>query len=347
MKTMLAAVLHGFGDLHLEEVPIPELHEPDDVLVRVHSCGICATDYKAIKGIRTNVNFPSIQGHEISGQVCEVGPGVTHFKVGDEVIVQPLGHCGICRACRLGNTHHCVNSFVIGGDGPPDVRNGGFAEFVLTKERTLYAKPKNLSFDEAAITEPLAGAWKGLIAHSEMQLGDDVVVVGTGSIGSLCVAVAKSAGAARIIAVDTSEFALEMAQRCGATHTINCLREDARKKVYEILPDGPDIVIEAAGAIEAVKLMVSLLRRGTRWNVFGITTHEKFELDGGLTHFLEARMDSSFGTTTAAMIKAIKLMETGLVDVSKVITHRFPLAQIHEAIELMGSAERGKIIVNP
>ncbi|MDH7602789.1 MAG: alcohol dehydrogenase catalytic domain-containing protein [Armatimonadota bacterium] len=344
---MVAAVLHSFNDLRLEEVPVPEMQEPDDVLVRVRACGICATDYKAIKGIRTNVSFPSIQGHEISGQVAAVGSGVRYFREGDPVIVQPLGHCGICTDCRTGNTHYCRNSFVLGGDGPPDVRNGGFAEYVLTKEHTLYRKPANITFDEAAITEPLAGAWKGVIRHSEMRLGDDVVVIGTGSIGSLCVAVARSAGAARLVAVDTSDYALNKAVEFGATHTVNCAKENAKSRIYEILPEGPDLVVEAAGSIEAVRLMVSLLRRGTRWNVFGITTHEKFELDGGLTHFLEARMDSSFGTTTEAMVRAIKLLEAGLVDIGKLITHRFPLAQIHDAIKLMESPNRCKIVVNP
>ena len=93
--------------------------------------------------------------------------------------------------------------------------------------------------------------------------------------------------------------------------------------------------------------MVDLRRRGTKWNVFGITTHEKFELDGGYTHFLEGRMDASFGTTTIAMAKAIDLMEAGLVNTEKIISHRFPLSRIHKAIEVMGTAERNKVIINP
>jgi L-iditol 2-dehydrogenase len=93
--------------------------------------------------------------------------------------------------------------------------------------------------------------------------------------------------------------------------------------------------------------MVSLLRRGTRWNVFGITTHETFELDGGLTHFLEARMDASFGTTPRAMQNAVRLMETGKVDPEQIITHRFPLSGIHEAIEVMGRPDRNKVILSP
>ena len=93
--------------------------------------------------------------------------------------------------------------------------------------------------------------------------------------------------------------------------------------------------------------MVDLRRRGTKWNVFGITTHEKFELDGGLTHFLEGRMDASFGTTSLAMSKAIRLMETGLIDIERIISHRFPLQQIYNAVEVMGSPDHNKVIINP
>jgi len=215
------------------------------------------------------------------------------------------------------------------------------------RESMLFLKPKTLDFDVAAITEPLSGAWKGVIHYSQMQIGDDVVVIGVGSIGLLCLMVAKAAGAARLIAIDTSEYALENAMALGATHIVNPAKCNAKKRVYEIIPNGPDLIMEAAGPIQAVKLMVDLRRRGTRWNIFGITTHEKFELDGGYTHFLEGRMDASFGTTPLAMTKAIKLMETGVINVKKIISHRFPLNRIHEAIAIMESTERNKVVINP
>jgi len=211
----------------------------------------------------------------------------------------------------------------------------------------VFAKPKNLSFDVACQGEPVSGAWKGLVHYSEMKVGDDVVVIGTGGIGMYCLMVAKAAGAGRLIAIDVSEYALNTARGLGATHTINPTKCDAKAAVYDILPQGPDLVVEAAGPVKAVELMVSLVRRGTKWNIFGITTHEKFELDGGLMHFLEARMDSSFSTTPQAIEKAIRLMDRGLVNVEKVISHRFPLSEIHKAVEAMASAERNKVIINP
>lgn len=343
---MLAAVLRDYNELVLKDLSVPK-PGPGEALVRIKSCGFCATDFKAIKGIRRNVKFSLIPGHEPAGVVSAIGAGVKNVKEGDEVIIQPSGYCGHCHYCRLGMTHYCEHAYTTGGDGPEDVRPGSFAEYTVTGANTLYPKPANISFDAACQAEPVSGAWKGVINHSQMELGDDAVIIGTGGIGMYCLMVAKSAGSGTLIAVDISEYALNAAKRLGATHTVNTLKYDAKSAIYEVLPNGPDLVVEAAGPVEAVKLMVSLLRRGTRWNVFGITTHESFELDGGLMHFLEARMDASFGTTPLAMQKAIRLMERGLVDPEKVISHRFKLEDIHKAVEVMASAQRNKIIINP
>ena len=347
MEKMLAAVLRDFNDLRLEEVPRPVPRDFGDVVVQIKSCGICATDYKAIKGIRRNVKFPFIPGHEPSGVVAAVGPGVTQFHEGDEVIVMPSGFCGHCEHCRSGRHHYCKQAFTTGGDGPVDVRSGAFAQYMLTIESSLFHKPAGLSFNAGCLTEPLSGAWKGVIQYSELTVGEDVVVIGVGSIGMLCLMVAKAAGAARLIAIDTSDYAAKHALALGATHVINPQREDPLTRVYDIIPAGPDLVVEAAGPIEAVKLMVKLRRRGTRWNVFGITTPETFELEGGPTHFLEGRMDASFGTNPLAMTKALRLIETGLVDTERIITHCFPLEQMAKAIELMGTPDRNKIVINP
>ena len=145
--------------------------------------------------------------------------------------------------------------------------------------------------------------------------------------------------------MDPSPVARANALKMGATHAID--PKDAKAQVYGILPGGPDLVVEAAGAIAAVRLMVELRRRGTRWNLFGITTHETFELDGGLTHFLEGRMDASFGTTSMAMQSALRLMERGLVDPEKIVSHRFALKDIHRAMETMGKPDRNKVMILP
>ncbi len=345
MPKMLAAVLQDFRRLELREISVPVPREPDDVVVRIRSCGICQTDYKAVMGIRRNVSFPFIPGHEPWGIGAAVGPAVKGFREGDEVICQPSGYCGLCANCRAGNTHYCEHAFTTGGDGPTDVRPGAFAEYMLTKENCLFEKPGRLSFDAAALTEPLSGAWKGVIDYSGMQVGDDVVIIGAGGIGLFCVMVARAAGAGTLVVVDPSDFARNNSLRLGATHAIHPGEVD--QKLATIMPGGPDLVVEAAGPIEAVRQMVRMRRRGTKWNLFGITTHEMFELDGGESHFLEARMDASFGTTPRAMGRAIRLMERGLIDAEQIITHRFPLADIAKAMETMGKPDRNKVMVHP
>ena len=347
VTTMLAAVLEDFDRLELKQVPVPEPSDYGNVLVRIKSCGVCATDYKAIKGIRRNVTFPLIPGHEPAGVVAATGPGVTRIKAGDEVILSPSTYCGVCENCRTGRQHYCAWTYTTGGDGPDDVRSGAFAEYMLTDQCAVYPKPPSVSFDAGALTEPLSGAWKGVIQNSEMKVGDDVIIIGVGSIGLLCMMLAHAAGAGRLIAIDSSAHARANAMSLGASHVIDPMQGDVKQRVYEIMPAGPDLVVEAAGPIQAVKLMVDLLRRGTRWNVFGITTHEKFELDGGLVHFLEARMDTSFGTNPMAMQNAIRLMARGLIDTEQIISHRFPLEQIHEAMDVMATPDRNKIVINP
>ena len=176
-------------------------------------------------------------------------------------------------------------------------------------------------------------------------MGDDFVIIGVRGIGLLCLVVARAAGAGRLITIDSSRYARTSAQKLGATHVIDLQEDDACKQVYDIIPDGLYLVVEAAGPIAAVELMVQLCWRGTRWNIFGVTTHETFELDGGLTPFLEGRMGAIFGTNPAAMQRAVRLVESILVNTEDVISHRFKLSEIHRAIEVMGQPERNEVMI--
>lgn len=343
---MLAAVLEGVKKLVVKEVPTPRPFA-HWVLVRVKACGICLTDYKAYSGERTNVKFPAILGHEFSGVVEEIGEGVNFFTPGEEVVVSPVTSCGVCRDCRRGFPHYCQYGAVIGGDGMDTVLDGAWAQYVVVPENTLYRKPAQVSFEAAALTEPLAGSYKGLIEYSGMKIGEDVVIIGAGSMGLLATMIAHRAGAGTLILVDIDDWRLNLAKQLGATHLINSQEVDPREAVYQILPHGPDLVFEAAGSPEAAELAFQLCRRGTRVNEFGVTTEGSISVSPRDLHFKETRVDASFSVTPRAMQASLALMEKGLIDPALIITHTFPLEEIEEAVKVMEEKERVKIVIKP
>ena len=343
---MKAAVLEGVKNLIVKEIPTP-VATNDMALVKVKACGICMTDYKAFSGERTNVDFPAIVGHEFSGVIEQVGDSVKYFKPNDEIIASPVSNCGICEDCRAGKAQYCKNGAVIGGDGMDKIIDGAFAEYVLVPEISLYNKPKNITFDAAALAEPLAGSYKGMIEYSELKISEDLVIIGAGSMGLLASMIAERAGAASIIMIDIEDWRLEFSKKCGATHLINSQKTDPIKAVYEILPNGPDIVFEAAGPLAAAQLAFDLCRRGTRVNEFGVTTEGTIAISPADVHWKETRVDASFSVYPRAMQRSIRLMEKGFVDPNKIITHKFKLDDIKEAMSTMKTPERVKIIIKP
>jgi len=343
---MLAAVLEDVGRMVLKDVPRPVAGR-GEAIVRMKACGICLTDYCAYTGARTNWKPGQIVGHEMSGIVEEVGPGVENFRPGDEVIVSPAIFCGECEYCKSGLQHYCPKGGVIGGEGFDTVLPGGFAEFVKAPAQTLYLKPPNVSFPAAALTEPLGGSYKGLISYTRLTIGEDVVIIGAGAMGLLVTQIAHAAGAGTLILIDIEDYKLEYARKCGATHTINSTKDDPKKAVAAILPRGPDIVFEAAGALPAAELAFGLCRRGTRINMFGVIVAGTIPVSPAEIHFSETRMDASFSVTPRVMLKAISLMRKGLVDTTKIITHEIPLKEIQEALDIMGTVDRVKVVVLP
>jgi len=343
---MLAAVLEGVRKITLKDIPKPEPGY-GEALVKVKACGICQTDFKAYTGERKNFTPPIIVGHEISGIIEKTGKGIKDFKEGEEVIISPAIYCGRCEYCKKGLEHYCKNGAVIGGDGFENVRDGGFAEYVLAPQSVLYRKPKSISFPTAALAEPLAGSYKGMIEYSQLKLGEDVVIIGAGSMGLLLAQIASAGGAGTLILIDIEDYKLEYAKKCGATHFINSKKENPKKRVYEIIPQGPDLIFESAGVLSAASLAFELCRRGSRVNMFGVTTPGTIPVSPAHIHFTEINMSASFSVTPKVMLKSINLMEKGLVDPAKIITHEFPLEKIQKALETMESRNRIKIIIKP
>jgi len=343
---VLAAVLEAVGKMPLREVPKPQAG-PGEVIVRVKACGICQTDYLAYTGGRTNWTPGLIVGHEISGVIDEVGPGVTSCTEEDEVVVSPAGFCGLCRWCRTGLQHYCSDGFVIGGEGFERVLNGGFAEYVRAPASVIYPKPPNVSFPAAALTEPLAGSYKGLIEYTQMRVGEDLVIIGCGGMGLLVGSIAHATGAGTLICIDIEDFKLDYARKIGATHVINSTTTDAKQAAYDILPEGPDIVFEAAGTLPAAELQMDLCRRGTRVNMFGVIVPGTIPVSPARVHFQETRVDASFSVNPKVMTRSLDLQRKGLVDPSVIVTHEVPLSEMPRALEVMGSAERIKVVVEP
>ena len=342
---MLAAALEDVRKMVHREVPTP-IAGVGEVVVRMKACGICQTDFCAYTGRRMNWRKGMIVGHEMSGVIDTLGEGVQGFKVGDPVIISPAVACGQCSYCKRGLQHYCPNGWSIGGEGFENVWDGGFAEYVKAPVQALYHKPENISFEAAALTEPLAGSYKGMIAYSQMSLVEDVVIIGAGGMGLLLTQVARAAGAGRLVVIDLVDFKLDVAKQCGATHAINATKIDNPKKaVYDILPEGPDLVFESAGVLEAASLTFELCRRGTRINMFGVIVPGTIPVSPADIHFTEIRMDASFSVTPAVLLKSIRLMETGLCDPEKIISHKIPLTDIHEALRIMETPERVKVVV--
>jgi threonine dehydrogenase-like Zn-dependent dehydrogenase len=186
-----------------------------------------------------------------------------------------------------------------------------------------------------------------MIEYSNLRLGEDVVIIGAGAMGLLLLELAAAGGAGRIIVVDVVDYRLRKAIELGATHIINSKKEDVKKKVYEIIPDGPDIVFEAAGVLEAAQMVFELTRRGTRVNMFGVIIPGYIQVSPAEIHFNETRVDASFSVNPRVMTKAVSLIEKGKVDPGKIITHRFPLEEMDKALEAMESPERIKVVINP
>jgi threonine dehydrogenase-like Zn-dependent dehydrogenase len=343
---MLAAVIEAVGRMPLQEVPDP-VPGHGEVVVAVKACGFCQTDFCAYTGARTNFHPGTILGHEISGVIDEVGPMVDGWAVGDEVVVSPAGFCGRCRWCRTGVHHYCTSGFVIGGEGFEDFWNGAFAERVRVPTSVLYNKPEGVSFSAAALTEPLGGSYKGLIEYTNLRVGEDLVVIGAGGMGLLVSAIAHAAGAGNLIVVDVEDFKLGYARAVGATHVLNSRKCDLKEAVYDILPEGPDIVFEAAGALSAAADTFALCRRGTRVNMFGVIVPGTIPFSPADVHFQETRVDASFSVNPRVMTRSLDLMRKGLVDPSKIITHEIPLREMPRALEAMASPDRVKVVVRP
>lgn len=346
---MKAAMYRGPEDLTVEEVDSPSISQKE-AKIRVHSCATCGTDAKIYFHGHPRLTPPQIIGHEIAGEVIEVGSDVSGLSVGDRVQVIAAVPCGECWACRADRMGICINQTSMGYQYP-----GGFAEEMVIPELVIRVGgvnkiPDHVSYDEAAVTEPLACA---LNAQKLVNVGegDTVLVMGAGPIGCLHVRLARAAGARKVFLADVNGDRLKLSQDVvDSDRAIDMSSENLDEVVLaETDGIGPSVVITAAPAGAAQEQALGLVAPGGRVSFFGGLPKDKpnITVDSNVVHYRELIIAGANGSSPAQNAEALSLIASGKVPVADLITHRMPLSDVAGAISAVTSGEAIKVVINP
>lgn len=347
MNTMLAARLYSPGEpLRVEEVEIPE-PAADEVLVRVHACGLCGTDiHLAIDGDIPVERTPITLGHEAAGVVASVGRDVTSLKDGDRVALFPAVSCGRCRFCLSGRESLCEISRVYGM-----ARDGALAEYVAAPARSVIALPEEIPFDVGAVvTDGVATPFHALRTRGKLQAGETLGVFGCGGLGTHAIILARLMGAARIVAVDVDSAALERAKALGADLTLNPKEADVPKEIRKrVGRSALDLAAEFVGLSETVELAIRCLGKAGRAVVVGVgMSRPKFPPLAAFVG-LEQAVLGSFGMDRADIEDLYALIACGRLDLSASISARYPLQEADTALQHLARKEDGvvRVVVEP
>lgn len=336
---MKAAVYHGPGDLRVEEVPVRKLKD-NEVKIQVKYCGICGTDIHIFHGDGgcCDVTPPLVPGHEFSGVVAEVGAGVKAVKVGDRVTGDPNDMCGECYFCKNGMQHFCKNNIGIG-----TTVDGGFAEYVIMREKQAYKVSDDLSFIEAAMAEPISCCLHG-IDLCNIKAGDTVLVMGGGPIGMIMMQLAKNAGASKVIMSEPVEEKREQALKLGATKTIDPLHEDVEAVLAEYC-ENVNVVIECVGNVHTQADAVRFAGRGATIMYFGLAApEESFPIRPDDIFKKELHITSSY-INPYSFERAIQILESGTVELESLITNVVPLDDIADVFTKPEYRRTGKVMI--
>jgi L-iditol 2-dehydrogenase len=343
---MNAAMFYGPGDVRYEETDIPEIG-PGELLVKVGTALTCGTDVKTFKRGHPILlrHTPALFGHEYAGTIENVGDGVTGFEAGMRVVATNSAPCDTCFFCKRGRPNLCpeLKSSLV---------NGAFAEYIRVPENVVrwntHQIPDSLSFQTAALTEPLACVVHG-IEEANIQLGDNVAIIGAGPIGQMLIMLAKKSGASNVIVSDLAELRRDMALRAGANVVINPTAEDPIERVKsETDGYGADVVIEAVGLPATWEQAVDMTRDAGMTVLFGgAASGTKFQIDTGRFHYGQLTIKGVFHLSPLHVEQALKLIIAGDIDPSILITHRMPLDKITDAIGMMGRGESMKVAIEP
>ena len=337
---MRAAVYHGPRDLRVEEVPVREL-AGNEVMIKVKYCGVCGTDVHIFNGDggAFAVNPPLVPGHEFSGIVEKVGEKVTQVQVGDHVTGDPNDMCGECYFCKNKMQHFCTNNIGVG-----TTVDGGFAEYVIMREKQVYKVDENLSFIEAAMSEPISCCLNG-IDLCDIKAGDTVLVLGGGPIGMIMLQLAKFAGASKLILSEPVQEKRELAMKLGATKTIDPLTEDV-KAVLDDYCENVDCVIECVGNIHTQEDAVNFAGNCCTVMFFGLAApEESFPLKPDVVFKKELKITSSF-INPYTFKRAVSVLESKRLDLESIITDIVPLEKIADVFTEPEYRRTGKIMIS-
>lgn len=331
-----------------DDIPRP-VPKHDELLVRVKSTTICATDFKVFAGKFPGTTFPHIPGHEWSGEVVELGEGVSGYQVGDRVGVEIHVGCGKCENCMMGYYNLCENY------GKKEVGHGhigisvpgGMAEYCTVPTKAAHKLPANLTFDEGAFTDNIGIALHA-VERAQVQAGDGVVVIGPGAFGLLAVQVARAMGARKIVLVGTRRERLDLGVQLGADVAIDIRAEANPIAAVRGLFGGKgcDAVVEFAGSEEAAVLALQVVKRGGRVALGGATGPGRM-LHIDLSVIVRGHLNvcGSLANPKWVSRRGLELIERGYVDVKPLITHHMPLRDFGQAWETFEQRKGGAIRV--
>ncbi len=347
--TMLAAVYHGLNDVRLQTVAVPGIGA-GELLVKVHTCGICGTDLKKIA--TGSHSAPRIFGHETSGTVAAVGEDVKNFKPGDRVIFFHHIPCRECFYCQHKTFAQCETYKKVGVTAGYEPSGGGFAEYVRVMnwivERGTIRVPDEVSFEQACFVEPVNTCMKGIEAL-RLAEGETVLVIGQGPIGIILSALAQRAGAS-VITSDLYEQRLTISVTLGLKNSLNASRTDVVQEVRRQTEGrGADAAILAVGGNGLIRTAMDAVRPGGRVLLFAQTLHGEATIDPAAVCVDEKTLLGSYSASVELQEAAAKFVMGREMDLEKLISHRFALSDGLEALELAAhpKADSMKIVIQP
>jgi L-iditol 2-dehydrogenase len=348
-STMLAAVYRGKNDVRLETVPVPEI-DVGEILVKVHTCGICGTDLKKIA--TGSHSAPRIFGHETSGTVARVGASVSQWKPGDRVMVFHHIPCGNCYYCRHKTFAQCKTYKKVGCTAGFEPSGGGFAEYVrvmdwIVEKGTVHIPPET-SFEQACFVEPVNTCMKG-IERMSLQRGETVLVIGQGPIGILLSTLAKRAGVT-VITSDLYEQRLTISKDFGLDNAINASHSDVVAEVRKRTEGrGADAAILAVGSNSLIRTGMDAVRPGGRVLLFAQTQHGDAVFDPAAVCVDEKTLIGSYSASIDLQEESVKFVMGQEMALERLISHRFPLTEAVEALRLAADPQPGsmKIVIQP